>query len=245
MIANSLFHFTKYLKSLKLILESKSFRASYNFENIEGLFSGKKYLLVPMVCFCDIPLKFIDVHSRRYGSYGLGLSKNWGRKNQINPILYRAIKNIDNAYLEIGNSLTLLNNDLVSKLNPVKDITTLNALDSIQNNNLKLSFFMKGEMEGTKSNYIDREWRFLPDSTKHYFESTNSDDIRIEINDNYFSSGADFLNFEYSDIKYIIIPRSLRRKSVIKFIQRLSISEDDKYLLIQKLVDLESIKRDY
>ena len=59
MISSSLFHFTRKISNLKLILRDKKFRASYNIENVQSFFPNESYLAIPMVCFCDIPLKFI------------------------------------------------------------------------------------------------------------------------------------------------------------------------------------------
>jgi hypothetical protein len=41
-----------------------------------------------MVCFCDLPLSLIKKHLKQYGSYGIGLNKEWGKKNGVTPILY-------------------------------------------------------------------------------------------------------------------------------------------------------------
>ncbi len=43
---------------------------------------------IPMVCFCDLPLSQIRKHTKTYGEYALGLSKEWAIKKQINPVLY-------------------------------------------------------------------------------------------------------------------------------------------------------------
>ncbi|MFA6016213.1 MAG: abortive infection system antitoxin AbiGi family protein [Gallionellaceae bacterium] len=42
----------------------------------------------PMVCFCDIPLTRIDAHVKFYGSYGLGLTKQWAMSNKLSPVIY-------------------------------------------------------------------------------------------------------------------------------------------------------------
>ena len=41
-----------------------------------------------MVCFCDIPLSQIRGHKDTYGSFAIGLSKEWASSNRINPVLY-------------------------------------------------------------------------------------------------------------------------------------------------------------
>ena len=75
--SNSLFHFTS-KDSLLKILES-SFRPSYSRETL--YFNDSEIrVLVPMICFCDIPLSQINNHIATYGEYGIGMSKEWGKK---------------------------------------------------------------------------------------------------------------------------------------------------------------------
>ena len=88
--SNTLFHFTKNAKSLKGILKN-GFLPRYCREDIKYLKNAeasKDCLGYPMVCFCDIPLSRISEHTKFYGSYGLGMTKEWGIKNALAPILY-------------------------------------------------------------------------------------------------------------------------------------------------------------
>lgn len=84
--SDTLFHFTTSLKNLKDIL-SKKFQLTYCHE---------KYMLdyethdsyYPMVSFCDIPLSLAKDQIERYGSYAIGMTKEWGMKNNLNPVVY-------------------------------------------------------------------------------------------------------------------------------------------------------------
>lgn len=101
MIASSLFHFTKNFETLTKIISGSKFRASYNIEDVSDFYPNERYVAIPMVCFCDIPLKFISEHPMVYGDYGIGLKKEWGIGKGINPILYRASSQINSYYEEI------------------------------------------------------------------------------------------------------------------------------------------------
>jgi hypothetical protein len=85
--ANTLFHFTSSLESLKSILKNGLF-VRYSLENYTGLFSEKTEIAIPMVCFCDIPLSQIKRHTKTYGKFAIGLSKAWGKNHRINPVIY-------------------------------------------------------------------------------------------------------------------------------------------------------------
>ena len=41
----------------------------------------------------DLPSNLLKIHKKRYGNYGLSLSKEWGIKNGINPVMYVSDKN--------------------------------------------------------------------------------------------------------------------------------------------------------
>ena len=74
--SETLFHYNKSLKNLQDVLSQK-FKLSYCEEVIE--FSGEKIKnYIPMVTFCDIPLAMAKDHIKKYGSYAIGLSKDWG-----------------------------------------------------------------------------------------------------------------------------------------------------------------------
>jgi hypothetical protein len=63
------------------------FRPNLSLEDLSCLQDGLK-LAIPMVSFCDIPLSQTQTHMQFYGYYGIGLSKTWGQKKGVNPVLY-------------------------------------------------------------------------------------------------------------------------------------------------------------
>lgn len=80
-----LFHFTK-KENLFKILES-AFNVSYAREIIIGKSSEREFA-IPMVSFCDLRLTELKSHMIKYGSYGIGLTKQWANANGLNPVMY-------------------------------------------------------------------------------------------------------------------------------------------------------------
>jgi hypothetical protein len=84
--SNTLFHFTINMDHIISILE-EGFRPNLSLEDLSCLQLEQK-LAIPMVSFCDIPLSQTKLHMKHYGYYAIGLSKSWGQKNGVNPVLY-------------------------------------------------------------------------------------------------------------------------------------------------------------
>lgn len=87
--SSNLYHFTREKKFLKSILEN-GFYPRTSIENLSFLMHNytRAFIGVPMVCFCDIPINLIEEHTNQYGRYGIGLSKEWGIRNGLNPVQY-------------------------------------------------------------------------------------------------------------------------------------------------------------
>ncbi len=84
---SSLFHYPKELDTLKKIL-AQGFKPNYCKETFNILDSPDMIVGIPMVSFCDIPLTRTTNFRGRYKEYVIGLSKDWGLKNRINPVFY-------------------------------------------------------------------------------------------------------------------------------------------------------------
>lgn len=84
--SETLFHFTTSLKNLQSIL-SKKFHLTYCQEKYTLQNETHDYYF-PMISFCDIPLSLAKDQIDKYGSYAIGLTKEWGIRNNLNPIVY-------------------------------------------------------------------------------------------------------------------------------------------------------------
>ena len=84
--ASSLFHYTKCLDAILGILKD-GFRYSYCVEN----YFDEMFACIPMISFCDIPIRQSIEHSTKYGMYAIGLAKNYLLENfqeDIAPVNY-------------------------------------------------------------------------------------------------------------------------------------------------------------
>ncbi|WP_313263589.1 abortive infection system antitoxin AbiGi family protein [Sphingobacterium sp.] len=123
---NHIFHYTNNFEILKKILRS-GFAPSYCEETID-----KKEYFIPMVSFCNIPLREVDSYMK-YGQYGIGMSMEWALENSISPVIY-----------------VHENTPFLKELNP--SISNFQFLKNWRTN-------YKGKDIIT---YQEREWRFIP-----------------------------------------------------------------------------------
>lgn len=193
--ANTLFHFTKKFEWLVKIVRCK-FKPRLVLENYDSMGFVNMKFAAPMVCYCDIRLSQIYSHMEEYGYFGIGLTKEWGIKNGLNPLLY----------VPSGNS---------SLLKTYQEFFTRDNKN--YNEIMKLLFYLKpyrgpqynekAKEERIRNFYNEREWRYL------YFEESDFWPIKedeyncVEKRDliNASLQQVDGMNFEISDIRYILV----------------------------------------
>lgn len=122
--SSSLFHFTKEENTFKSILEN-GLRYSFAYESFpesivnnlfcHGLFpilderetNKEMGYAIPMISFCDIPLTRVECHSKRYGKFALGISKDYlceVYSDFINPVLYADSTSVISAFKHLTRS---------------------------------------------------------------------------------------------------------------------------------------------
>ena len=199
--ASTVIHFTKEKRCLFGILRD-GFRVFYCRESIAF---GKKRLnpRVPMVSFCDIPLSEIKIQISKYGSYGIGLTKEWAIRNGLTPILYIESKSrLAQSYLSIFQHAILSNpkytTDYCDHEKAIIDI-----LRYIKNYEYTLD--RKGRRIPNYRFSDEREWRFIPPDEKGR---------SLILSEEVYSRNPEAenkklaklrLGFKPNDIKYIII----------------------------------------
>jgi len=215
-----------------------------------------QYVAVPMVCFCDIPLSQIGNHMEVYGSYALGLKKEWGINNKLTPLLYchndsdiaASLKMLRN-YVDDKNSYEALWN-LVDILRYVKPYE-----GKIEN--------IKGELSNVRF-YDEREWRFVPAKAMRIKGKKDNKETPVCLyGDQFLTDGImdrnkmilankqvrEFkLTFTPEDIKYIIIEKESDRLEVasrIKSIKGNKFIYDTIQTLVTKIISSEQIREDF
>lgn len=258
MIADSLFHFTGFSSHrfdyLKSIIGEQSFLASYNIEHTSDIHDSPT-LAIPMVCFCDIPLEIYfneDLDKPkvgRYGTYGIGIEKgSWDEENRINPIFYRKANSIYSEKVrEINRSVKNLK-DVASILKEVIDErlyeTVIAELQQIDESMLTQSHFSKPYEKDDKLYYKAREWRYLPERDSPILEMSDEKSIR-RLNESYRKLEAASLKFRIDEVTHVIVERPEVVEDMKKFISTtLEIEDSQKSLLIEKVIDVQTIKQD-
>lgn len=220
---NRLFHYTSSKEKLISILEN-GFKPRFSLEKL-GILKNDTFFdfnvnspnitdefAIPMCCFCDIPLNLVDIHINVYGDYSIGLTKEWGEKQAICPVIY--LPNLGETRVLFENLIT----NYQKNINTIKNKKTNNYLfseifnfyddiiDLIMFVKPYIGFYEKNKYKNENHKFYDeREWRYKPNKmicksymTKQEFNSYNSDNERNKY--------MDFITFNITDITDIIVP---------------------------------------
>jgi len=158
-----LFHFTD-KKGLYGILE-KSFSVSYAREKIIGSRKSTEFA-VPMVSFCDLRLSELKNHIDKYGSYGIGLTKEWANDHGLNPVFYvnkdsfftgDFIKGVEGIFssidsIEDGEIFGVAQKSYMGALNAYRYMKNYEG-DLTRRNGIKTRKYRFAD---------EREWRYVP-----------------------------------------------------------------------------------
>lgn len=159
--------------------------------------------------------------------------------------MYRVSKELDTFFKDIVDNTEILEKSLSGIIDPVHYTSVFNSVNMIKDRCIKLGYYWKDEMDGIKSNYIDREWRYIPTDADYRIENKNDEKTRQKINRDYFKIKPDYLKFEIGDIQHIIVPDSVETVKMLDIINNLILDDADKHLLMQKIVKLTSITKDF
>jgi hypothetical protein len=263
--ANTLFHFTS--KDALLGILKTGFRPNYSTETGKSLSNDAPELLVPMVCFCDLPISKVDRHingytweykgqvkpSKKYGEYGLGMTKEWGKRKRLNPVTYITQESYMLEFLyEMDRNLRYLctqlqkiwdessvdshiknywNNPIARAMSigmpplPVEYETLISAARALSNS-AALAGYVKPYMDFTTGQlyYDEREWRCSVPYTRGYDGTVP---IFFKKDDKIIPTGQH--EFYEADMKYL---EKCKQNIIDRYMLDFSAS-DIKYLILK------------
>ncbi len=235
----SLFHFTRSLQVLLRILE-EGFWPRYCLEDIRWCSGNVDFFAMPIVSFCDIPISRLAEHTMFYGKYGIGLTRKWGIKKRLNPVVY--LSKGSGASVPL---LEMFKNP--SDTYPHAKASVMNVMSFTK----PLSGYMKVKGKRVlKDFYEECEWRYLPyigPEAKYALldeDEFNNRKILKDANEERRCDGM--LTFTPDDVKYILVKRKQNVVRVVDFINsRLVHFPAAKIkILSTRVLALEEIARD-
>lgn len=221
--SSTLFNFTDSID--RLINNLK--QGIYCHNTLEKLPGNRHEYRVPMACFCDIPLSLISDHFEWYGSYGIGVKREYARELKAQPVHYITSEN-----LFIKN---LVKDKTFSEYNRKYLIPYLKKFSGDQ-------LFPPSKINRRKKFYDEREWRFIPDPklTEIYFGEKSIADKK--------EASQPKLRFplKLKEIEYIIIENESDFEIIIPELRRISEQKNVKFeTLIAKIITAKQIKKDF
>lgn len=249
--ANTLFHFTS-IKGLKGILASGGFYCQYSAEHFENILPSKshyRFTYIPMTSFCDLTIMQLSgdsVHRENFGEFGIGLTKDWGVRKGVSPVMYvhkesqqtkrlfRLIKAVKQFRKKTNDAETI-------------DVIEQEMIDSFKFIKPYSGIWQKGKKYRAKITYYnEREWRYSPLLKEHAVLSGVIKENKKEIKKINEELKKNIVRFEVKDVKFILI-KSKRDISVIaEAIQNMpDITDQQKNELITKIISFEEIREDF
>lgn len=241
--SNTLFHFTKEIKTLKLILAS-GFWPKYCLEDVSWLrYEEFSYVAYPMVCFCDIPLSRITEHLNFYGGFGLGLTRHWAETHGLNPVFYVARDNsVLSSFREFNRLADVIGDDALT--NNLKN--TLRHLLTYTKPTIGKMSTIAGEKE--KEFYQESEWRYVlkHDDIDAYLTKSKFDDSDLLSQRNSVSHDKYMLKVAPSDIRYIFVHHDDDISEMVDYIlnEMDNVCDVERNILVSRVVSIESISAD-
>jgi len=238
---STLFHFTS-KNRLKGILKD-NFKLKYCLEKINHSEKPIK-IAIPMVSFCDIKISEIIEHAKKYGYYGIGLSKEWAITKGLNPVIYL-------------NSSSEFSNNLISTVRQIvqdKEISPTNIIHLADI--LRYSKIYEGELSRKgklQSNYRfadEREWRYVPKMNDIFLQwiiekDYDTNEKKKKANEKLQNER---LTFDANQILYIFVKYDKEIEGIIKHIRNVKgekYSMNELERLTTRILSFERIVHDF
>jgi len=251
--ADTLFHYTRRKEWLINILKN-GIAPRFSKELDQSLgdsLTMSQYLYVPMACFCDTPLSLVNKHMDIYGSYGVGLTKEWGIKNQLNPVIYMIKENSVNSNLVISNHYAAISTHFSTHKGSsnAAEFSDSSFIYQFLKPYKSGSYYKRGNRIYKNYVYYDeREWRYVPVNVQHNRLHPNviPSPTRLQIKEANDSLRSSALTFNAKDINYIIVKKAGDVDDILRAIEKSKFFDiGDKQYLTTTLITADRIKKDF
>ncbi len=150
--------------------------------------SGNQKYLPSVICFCDIPIEDLPLHTRKYSEFGLSFSKEYLIAKGANPVFYvvrqspttavtkqglpmaraelfdESERGVRSLLDELGYGVPRMNEAARRELQQLFDVNTLSRMRTFCDFELFsfFKFFDRGlPDEDVENFYMEREWRIV------------------------------------------------------------------------------------
>jgi hypothetical protein len=243
----TIFHFTPSLDNLYGIL-SQTFKPQFSEEKVTGK-SKTMNIHVPVVSFSDIKLSEIHTHIAAYGKYGLGMSKTWATAKELNTVFYvnSLSSHVDTFFEAIDFHRTRVAENPEDETAKTELVKAMNILRFMKN--------YEGPLERKNRKTIpsyrfanEREWRYVPRAPwkdlPGFVNTSQRNAYCVELT---AAAANQRLEFEPSDIRYIVIAKESERPKVIQKLRDIKqkYSKDEVNELASRILSAEQIQTDF
>jgi len=238
--SDNLFHFTKSPEFVKGILLN-GFMPRYCLEDVEWIgIPDTKFFAYPMVCFCDIPLSRISDHSDFFGSYGLGLTKNWGLKNRLAPAIYATPGSAATKVWKYLFEQKFLDVDPDKKAKEDQQFSHLYQLMTLTKP-ISGNMVVAGKVVA-KDFDQENEWRFVPEQGSVIDEK----DFPAQKDAGNKLMESHKLSLAPTDVKYVFVKEDNEIPDIVDFVNTKMghFPHNDLKILTSRIISLETIYKD-
>jgi hypothetical protein len=240
--SESLFHFTSSFDTLKSILTNGLY-PRYGLEDVTWFGIVSQQIAYPRICFCDIPLSKITDHKEFYGNYGIGLSKAWGIRKKINPVIYTypngTASDLVNELMKQFEPSSNIEHTIEEKPLKVRLLANLCPLIKPLSGNM----YVGDRLIEDKDFHQENEWRYVLLTPKIFTLEADYRKDRDQLNK---SIEQNSLEFTPADIKYIFVEKDSQIPTLIKFINQhlCKYSSDELLILNSRIISMETVMSD-
>ena len=225
-----LFTFTQELNFLLDMLEN-GIKPRYSFESLPN---NSRHYLLPMKCFCDIPLSKTKVHVDWYGNYGIGINKEKLKQHGVTPVMY------------------VHDTTVKSILKPLMQNPESERIVSLTKKYLGTTYKLGADNKPKRTSrnfYDEREWRFVrTDAPIEWFPKSFGikEGLTLAKKRNEEHPHESYsIQLDFQDIAYIII-KDLKDVAPLRKVLRKKFPDEVEFeLLMTKVLTVKQIKKDF